>query len=172
MKISIFTILSLAACPAVASAQAINYAAWTSPLTFVPVRRTTGINFSEYGGNGFKYLSISRSVSTGRGLANVNFPFSNPVIMNGKRLRLIRFLMNFKTNAGGVLNGIYIYDGGRLLKSFSELNVSGDYSGRLYSIETPDLPYIYGGLSVHATFALGAQNAANAQVFSLGMDLH
>ncbi len=100
-----------------------------------------------------------------------HFPISTPVIIDGNRPKLSKLFVFFKTIGTAKLIHIHIYDGGKKVKSFNNLNRTGDHTLALDPsnswIITPNKTINYGlGISVCIGFGKKTSNNYAEVVFA------
>lgn len=86
-----------------------------------------------------------------------HIPFTNPVILNGDRPKLVKVFVFYKTEGWAKITNIHVYDGPRKVKWFDGLNLSGNHMGGIDANNswaiTPPLTIYYGlGISVGVEF--------------------
>ncbi len=100
----------------------------------------------------------------------IHFALPTPVIEDGVRLNLDRFMLRAVTGSSARLRSVHIRDGERIVSLQNEVNLSGSLSLARFGIAA--MPDVRWGISVSLRFDFGTGTAGNRRVdlISAGMD--
>ena len=101
-----------------------------------------------------------------------HFAIPSPVIVDGKRLRIVRAMIRCRTHSTkAIIKHVHIYDGYSRIAAHNDVNLTGDQWFAKYGVAHK--PYVYWGLgiSVGVEFRTGSTNERRMDFVSAGIDL-
>lgn len=100
----------------------------------------------------------------------IHFALPTPVIEDGQRLVLDRFMLRAITGENAVLRDVHIRDGERVVALHNGVNVSGTLPFEIFGVAS--MPSVQWGVSVSLGFTFGGGESASRQVdlISAGFD--
>lgn len=100
----------------------------------------------------------------------IHFALPTPVIEDGRRLIMDRFMLRAVTGSNATLRDVHIRDGERVVALHNGVNRSGTLSFERFGVAS--MPYVRWGISVSLGFTFGAGSAGTRRVdlISAGFD--
>ncbi len=100
----------------------------------------------------------------------IHFALPTPVIEDGRRLNLDRFMLRAVTGSNAVLRDVHIRDGERIVALHNEVNRSGSMAFERFGVAS--MPAVRWGVSISLGFDFGAGTTGDRRVdlISAGMD--
>lgn len=100
----------------------------------------------------------------------IHFALPTPVIEDGTRLNIDRFMLRATTGSAAILRDVHIRDGERVISLQNEVNLSGGLSFAKFGVAS--VPDVRWGISVSLGFDFGTGSSGNRRVdlISAGVD--